>query len=332
MRRALALALLVLLVGLTWGRSGGKPRDPVLRIVPVPLALGDPGKAAHHLGRFRLEGAWQLASRSAGFGGYSTLLAMPDGMLLAFGDGGTFLRFAPPGHRLRTSTGGDLLQGYPMAKTGRDVESATRDSRTGQVWLGLEGANAVIGLGADLRPIHRRQPAAISGWGENSGAEAMARLADGRFVLLREAFIGWTESRRHDAVVFAGDPALGETSGPQPYHFVFEGAAGFSPTDMTQLPDGRLLILMRRLVWPMPQRFAGRLAIADPAEISPGGVWKASTVARIASSLPVDNFEGIAVVPGPGGRLTVWIISDDNFSSFQRTVLWKLSVDPRRLR
>lgn len=327
MRRSIAFAVLILLASLTWGRSPGIERDPGLAVRYVPLAVQPWADPAYHLGQFRLDGAWQMASQSAGFGSYSALLAMPDGSLLALSDSGTYLRFMPPGREPVEFVKGSIRVGRPGDKADRDIESAARDPETGDVWLGLEGMNSLARLGPDLRVQHKVRPGAISRWGRNSGTEAMARLADGRFVLLREGFKGRFEDRRHDAVIFEGDP----TSGAKSQHFVFDGPAGFSPTDMTQLPDGRLLILMRRLVWPMPQRFAGRLAIADPADIRPGQVWKTREVARIASSLPVDNFEGIAVVPASDGRLTVWIISDDNFSRLQRTILWKLSVDPRQL-
>ncbi|GGC04043.1 hypothetical protein GCM10011494_23110 [Novosphingobium endophyticum] len=328
MRRSIALAFLTLLVGLTWARSPEPARDRGQSFAYVPLAVPPWADAEYHLGAFSLDGAWQMASRSYGFGSYSALLAMPDRTLLALSDNGTYLRFTPPGAERGRFETGEIKVGKFRSKEQRDIESAARDPRTGQLWLGLEGSNAVIRLAPGLDVLGKARPRAISRWGSNSGAEAMARLADGRFVLLREAADDWLAKWRHDAVVFEGDP----TAGAKSWHFVFDGPAGFSPTDMTQMPDGRLLILMRRLVWPMPQRFAGRLVLADPADIRPGKVWKAREVARIASSLPVDNFEGLAVVPSRDGRLTVWIISDDNFSRLQRTVLWKLSVDPRRLR
>ena len=113
--------------------------------------------------------------------------------------------------------------------------------------------------------------------------------------------------------------------------FTFAGSREFSPTDMAQLPDGRVLILMRRLVWPFPLRFACRIVIADPAAIRAGAVWQGTEVAKLSSSLPVDNFEGLAIEPRGGGRVTVWLISDDNHAATQRTLLWKLAVDPARL-
>ncbi|HMP56033.1 MAG TPA: esterase-like activity of phytase family protein [Novosphingobium sp.] len=103
------------------------------------------------------------------------------------------------------------------------------------------------------------------------------------------------------------------------------------PTDAAQLPDGRVLVLLRRLVWPMPPRFAGSLAIGDPAAIRSGAVWRLREVAKLSSSLAVDNFEGLAVEPLDGGRIVVWLISDDNGAVSQRSLIWKLSVNPADL-
>ena len=155
---------------------------------------------------------------------------------------------------------------------------------------------------------------------------------DGRFIVLEEGFDGFLESRRHQALLFARDPLLGD----QPVQFAFAGDAAFSPTDMAQLPDGRVLILMRRLIWPFPLRFSGRIMIADPAAIRPGGVWRASEVAKLDAPLPVDNFEGIAIQPHSpddrkDGQVTVWLISDNNNAATQRTLLWKLVLHPARL-
>lgn len=331
-RRTIALLLLILLVGTTWGRSRLIQRDPVLSMTFRPIPVRDRADYQAHLGAFRFEAAWRMVSPSTNFGSYSALLAMPDRRFLAISDDGMFLRFAAPNDSRAGIVAGPILAGGKRDKSDRDIESATRDPHTGNIWIALEGTNAVYMLRSDLRTVRMRRPQAIAGWGVNSGPEAMTRMADGRFVLLREAFTGMLERQHHDAAIFEGDPTY---NGPMPpvrsWHFVFDGPAGFSPTDMAQMPDGRLLILMRRLIWPMPQRFAGRLAIGDPRDIRPGRVWKVRQVARLASSMPVDNFEGIAVVPGRNGRLTVWLISDDNFSALQSTVLWKLSVDPRQL-
>ena len=51
------------------------------------------------------------------------------------------------------------------------------------------------------------------------------------------------------------------------------------------------------------------------------GEWK------IEKPATVDNFEGLAALPGKNGVVRFYLISDDNFSSSQRTLLlafdWK---------
>ncbi|MDB5421700.1 MAG: hypothetical protein JWR59_1647, partial [Brevundimonas sp.] len=48
---------------------------------------------------------------------------------------------------------------------------------------------------------------------------------------------------------------------------------------------------------------------------------------ELRGPLTVDNFEGLAAVPKPDGGVRFYLISDDNFSSAQRTLLlafdWK---------
>jgi hypothetical protein len=215
---------------------------------------------------------------------------------------------------------------------GYDAEAATRDPATGRIWIAWESRNRISRHRPDFGPARTVAPPAMRDWGLNSGPEAMVRLADGRFVVLREGFDGLLGDRRHRALLFAGDPV---TAGP-PESFTFVGPVGFSPTDVAQLPDGRVLILLRRLLWPIPARFAGRIVLADPRAIEAGAIWRGVVVAKLSSSLPVDNFEGLAIEPPPDekmadGRVTVWLISDANSAATQRTLLWKLSVDPAEL-
>jgi hypothetical protein len=39
-----------------------------------------------------------------------------------------------------------------------------------------------------------------------------------------------------------------------------------------------------------------------------------------------DNFEGVAVRPGPNGETLIYIVSDDNFLPFQRAYLVMFSL------
>lgn len=325
------LALLLLLVGLaitTWFRSERVLIVPDDTLHFTALELPPEPVLAAHLGAFRLERAWQMKLASHLFGGYSALLPLPDARMLAISDGGRFLTFVPPGGPAYAPHYGTLLQAVRDDKRGVDAESAARDPKTGTIWLGMEFRNAVTRLSPNWVRNGTVAPRAMAHWGRNSGPEAMARLHDGRFLVLAEGAREWLWPRTHDGVLFAGDPLDDPDAATR---FTLEGPTGFVPVDMAQIPDGRVLILMRTLIWPIPEIFAGRIAIGDPAQIRKGGTWRVTEVARLASTLPVDNFEGMAVVPRKDGQLTVWLISDDNQTQLQRTLLWKLVVDPGQL-
>lgn len=332
-RRAFALLLLIMaLAPGTWVR-GAPPRPPdtfELAIHELPL----PSKAdlAPHLGAFRLKGIWQLESRHPEFGGFSALVMPIEGELLAFSDKGFMLAFSAP-DRTRSSAVrfGPVLATYSDRKQHRDIEAATFDQADGMLWLALENSNSIIrfrrSAAGGLHQPKQVAPGQMAGWGANSGPETLVRLGDGRFLALREGFDGTFEDRRHQALLFASDPV----ENPGGMELTMIGPEGFSPTDAAQLPDGRVLVLMRRLVWPFPARFAGRLAIGDPVRIRPGEPWQVTQVARLPSALPVDNFEGMAIEPRADGSVSVWLISDDNDAAFQRTLLWKLQLDPEDL-
>lgn len=334
MRRKIApkfalYAVLALLTALTWLRTEPPERERRFAIAFERQDLPPEAQLSPWLAPFRLEGAWIVRSRSVGFGGYSSLLALNDkGRFLAIGDLDGVMGFSAPDSPKRPLVSGKLLTGRFAKALSLDVEAATRDPATGTIWVATEGRNGIARLTPGLRGEDMVRPEAIAGWGVNQGTEAMARLQDGRFVLLREAFTGLLGRTTHDAVLFPGDPVRLPKAGR---HFTMVGPRDYKPTDMAQLPDGRVLVLFRRLVWPMPQRFAGRIAIGDPARIAPGKPWRLVTVARLSSGMPVDNFEGMAIVPQSSGRVAVWLISDDNMSNFQHTLLWKLTVDPREL-
>ena len=65
-------------------------------------------------------------------------------------------------------------------------------------------------------------------------------------------------------------------------------------------------VLLRRFI---NERNVIRVVILDKA-------WAKVDEMLIAAPLTTENFEGIGVVPGKGGRLRIYIICDDNFGIF----------------
>lgn len=315
------IAILLLALGLapgTWWRTILPPpsQEQVLRIEPIApqAAWRDPGP-------FRLAGAWRMSSPNEGFGGYSGLVMPAPGRLLAFSDRGYLADFAVPGGGGRPPRLGPVFARMALLKANRDIESATRDPATGRIWLGMEGRNAVVRF---LRGIPGssllRLPNEMRHWPSNTGPEALVRLADGRFLIACECDEGWKRRERHPALLFEGDPV--EPVGADPLTLILP--AGYRPTDMALLPDGRVLMLARRVAWPFPPRFTARLLLLDPSAIRPGVTLRVQLLAELAAPLPVDNMEALAVEQRANGELTAWLMSDDNEALTQRSVLLKL--------
>ena len=299
--------------GLVWRTPTGL-RDDVAVVRVTPLAARE-GVA----GRLTLTGAWELSSPHGWFGGFSALAAAGEGRLIAGSDRGWLLDIDIAGEVPRAIPASFRFVGERMS--GReeviDLESLARDSLSGTLWGGFEAENVVFRWApGGTRTI--RQPPEIAQWRQNSGPEAMTRLADGRFVMLAEGPMDDSDTV-HEALLFARDPAQVVKA----QAFRFRAEADYDPVDMTQLPDGRVLILLRRVEYTLPATFDTAIAIADPRAIRAGKAWQAQVIERMTGGVFADNFEGIAFVPDAAdpSRGAIWVIADDNFSVFQKSVL-----------
>ncbi|MFN2099404.1 esterase-like activity of phytase family protein [Altererythrobacter sp. MF3-039] len=271
------------------------------------------------IGRLEVVGAWELRSTNEHFGGFSALAALDDRTLLAASDRARRMELTLP-----------LTTAIPSAKLGyfgpnptrikrlSDLESLAHDPGSGTLWATYENLNTLerVDFGGSRRTVTL---SAMADWPSRSGAEASERLADGSFLIIGEA----AERRGSPALLYPGDPL---TSG-NPASFRFSGLNGFSPTGATLLRDGRILVLVRRFRFGIPPRFDGALVIADPTEIAPGKILQGEVVARLESPFPMDNYEGIAAISESDGSQSIWLISDDNFMRWQRTLLIQLRWD-----
>ena len=316
--------LLIVAVGLapgTWVRTtdwGEPDLRQIFVVESLPFHRTALGSAVE------VAGAWRLSSPNANFSGYSALLAMGDGTLLALSDHARSLRFSPPDAVRQQPVRIDYLNPFVNAeKRLLDLESATRDPATGRLWAAYELGNHIERYDRAFRQTGRVRPVEMRRWPSNDGPEAMVRLADGRFVVLSEGSPRWFAADL-PGLLFPGDPL----EGGKPRPFRFRGPEDFLPVDMAQLPDGRVLILLRAVRWGLPPRFESKLVVTDPAAIAPGQLWPWREVAHLAEPLPMDNYEGLAIEPADDGRLVLWLISDDNRVRFQRTLLLKLLWRP----
>jgi hypothetical protein len=202
----------------------------------------------------------------------------------------------------------------------------TVDPATGQTWVGFERANEIWRYtpGMAHGEAHAA-PKAMADWAPNGGAESLVRLADGGFIAISETDPwphGKNKGKGRAAIRFAGDPTAHPRAG---FAFSFLPPSGFDPSDVTLLPDGRLLVLTRR--FRLPFEFSSKLVVVDPAAIRPGALVRGREIATLAKPLIHDNFEGIAVTR-EGNATILWIVSDDNQLFLQRSLLLKFRLEP----
>ncbi|MEA3029388.1 MAG: hypothetical protein QOG13_713 [Sphingomonadales bacterium] len=293
------------------------PEEAALRFDAVALDQSDP--ARRRLGALIFLEGWRISSDSPRFGGISAL-HVERGEAIALSDAGTLFRFALP----RAAGAGRVLlvplpdgPGPATRKSNRDSESMWLEGPW--LWVGFEKHNMVWRYRrADLRPMAAARPEPMRRWSANAGPEAMARLADGRFLLLGE---GLNDGRgESDAVLFDGDPAEPATPASS---LRFRRVPGYRVTDAALLPDGRLLILSRRFAW--FEGLSAVLSVADVRGLTGGATIEGREIARLQPPLTLDNMEGLSVTV-ENGRTIVWLASDDNFFPLQRTLLLKFAL------
>lgn len=312
--RLIALALLVLaLAPGTWLRTPVTDRNSTaITVTALPFSAG--GK-----GGFVVEGVWQLSGKGERFGGYSAMGLLDDAATIRlFSDRGWLLTLPRPDLVEDAASQSSMRRlfptGIPMDQL-FDIESVTYDHAADRFWVGYEFRHTIYRYAGDGEPDGFLEPPFTRQWSDNGGIEAMARLESGEFLLLRES--------GGEGYLIDGDPVAGAR-----YRGFRAGyPEGYSPTDVAQLPDGRVLIILRRVAFANPV-FEAMLAIADPDQLGEEPFWQVTPLVQIEDILPRENYEAIAIDPKADGSVTVWLASDDNISVFQRSLLAKLHFTP----
>ena len=297
-------------------------QDADIKVKRVVLERSHPARV--RVGRLRFLGGISLTSTDPAFGGFSSLQVVGDRFTL-LSDGGNIVRFQlgrdwqPQSVTFANLPGGP---GTGWNKRDRDSESLTRDPATGQNWVGFERANAVWRYSADLARVERWvRPPSIRQWRENGGPETLLRLHDGQFLTIAEVARPGQDEALRDGIMFSGDPTLVPRAG---YRFFYKPTQGFRPVDATELPDGTLLIVERR--FSLPHQFSTRLLTIRPGAVQPGRIVAGQSIAALDAPLIHDNFEGVAAVR-EGSKTIIWVVSDDNRSFLQRSLLLKFGLE-----
>jgi len=300
-------AALVLLAALWPALATAEPRPVIVRAEPVEIGGGTLAEGV------TVAGAWELTSDDPAFGGLSGLWMGPEQIVLV----------SDRGHLLagRIAEGGDAPLGlavmHPLVdEAGRaltgDWSDAEGLARIGETFLvAFERDHRIMRMRADRRLAPAHRPADAYRLPGNAGMEGLAALPGNRLLAIAEG--------REDGAfpVWLIGPE-GTTRGSLP------ALTRHAVTGADLGPDG-LLYLSQRFYSPaegVSLRLL-RYALGDDGMPVPES---AETLAALDAGSGIDNMEGIAAVPGEGGGIDVWLVSDDNFNPAQRTLLLRLKI------
>ncbi|MCG8691432.1 MAG: esterase-like activity of phytase family protein [Minwuiales bacterium] len=316
MLRLFAAAILVVLQATA---ANGKPLE--LRTSKTYLDLENPSQPG--VDRFGYLGGINISSTDRNFGGLSGIALTPSGdRLIAVSDRGYWLTariVEDEKHRLvglDNAEFGPMLDdiGQPLERGWRDAE-AVELGAAGSIFVSFEREHRVWrydvrGSLFDARPVELEAPKALRDAPKNGGIEALAVLSDGRLLAMTEDFRDQNGDLKGWLMHLGGSVPI-----------ALRASGNYKPTDFAVLPNGDLLMVERHF------NHVGGLAIRvsriDAADIKPDGLLVSEEIAVLKPPMNIDNFEGIAAVPAPGGGTWVYLLSDDNFNAVQRTLLMK---------
>jgi hypothetical protein len=212
--------------------------------------------------------------------------------------------------------------GRPVTERGwYDSESIALDGE--RVYIGLERVNQVLRYDFSKGFTRARSeivplPPAAKRLPNNKGIEALVFVPKG--LPLAGTLIAISE-RGLDA---DGNLIAFLIGGPSAGQFSLRRTDNFDVSDAVLLPSGDLLVLERKF-----SLFSGvgiRIRRIALAAIAPGALVDGPTIFTADLGQEIDNMEGIDAHITPEGDTVLTLVSDDNFSLIQRTLLMQFTL------
>lgn len=308
------------------------PTAPVaIEVNARPIPSFDPRDRSHvRFGALEYRSGLVLTSSYSGFGGLSGLRLDRKGeRFIALSDKGTWFTGRIV-YRGRDMVGLEDVEaspilgpdGRPVAARGWfDTESIALDGDF--VYVGIERVNQLLrfdfaqgftrarGEVVPLPPAARHLP-------NNRGLEGLAFVPQG--LPLAGTLIALSErglDRSGNLIAFL-------IGGPQAGQFTIRRSDNFDISDAVLLPSRELLILERKFSW-----IGGigiRIRSLPLRSIAPGALVDGPAIFHADFGEEVDNMEGIDAHVTASGETVLTLVSDDNFSLLQRTLLLQFAM------
>jgi hypothetical protein len=303
--------------------------DITVTATAVPLDPADPAQTA--VDSLDYVAGFALDSTAPEWGGYSGMVLAADGStLLAVSDVGHWLKL-----NLKHDADGKLIgvgaarleplldeAGKPVtSKEWSDAEAITRTAdgsfvvafeRHHRLWRYASVDGVPSGPATAVAA-----PDEIGSLPENGGIEALTAIGSDGFVLIAESADAGQPSRLWVRAKERGDTWMAGT---------VERSDGFEPTDLSDQLDAYSLLLERK--YSEGEGPAARISIISPIETSEPK-FGAQHLAVLRLPLTVDNFEALGQRTTANGETLIYVMSDDNQSDKQRTLLLQFRMRPQ---
>ena len=332
-RRALAIAALSLALCLSASAETSlrQAEPPVaIEIATRPIAAFEPREPARtRFGPLTFRGGLSLTSSYRDFGGISSIRVGADGArFLAVTDKGRWLRgrIVYEGARPVGIADAEMApilgpDGKPLAaRRWYDTEALAEDG--GTVFVGIERVHRIVrfdygrsGLLARGTPI--AVPPAFARLPNNKSIECLVFVPKGA---LARTLMAISERGLDEAGNIRGF-LIG---GPSPGEFSVKRIGDFDVSDCAVTPGGDLLLLERSF-----STFQGvgmRIRRVPLGDVKPGATIDGAALIEADMGYQIDNMEGLSVHRAVDGALVLTLISDDNFSMLQRTLLLQFGL------
>jgi hypothetical protein len=291
------------------------------------------GRAQQTFGEFDFAGGLVLTSPNRQFGGLSGIDFRADGQsFLAISDTGYWFSGALERENGRLVGIRDAHWAPMLNAKGQPFGTKNRSDAEGLRLTTIDGREAAYVSFEQANELRLYRPK-----GDSPGALATARPEVVKFPRAGRKIVG---NRGLETVALAPvdgplagapvlvaerslDPARNHRAwivgGPLAGTFSVVRSGDYDVTDGAFLPNGDLLILERRVV--VPYGVGMRLRRLPGDRIRPGAVVDGPVVLEADMLSQIDNMEGLAVSTDEDGRARVTLVSDDNLSLLQRTLM-----------
>lgn len=307
------------------------PEQPVhpITITARPVKAFEPRSPDKtRFGSLIFRGGLVLTGNHPRFGGFSGLWRSPDGHdLVALTDNAFWLtaKARSEGGRIVAFEEAELApmlgaSGKPLHRS-RYFDTESLAIADGTAYVGVERTHDVLRFdwghdGVAARTQIVPVPREVKRLPSNKGLEAIAVVPAGH--ALAGAIVAVAERSGGE-----DEPTLGVILGRNHGLFQVVRHSGFDITDMAFLPGGDILLLER---WYRPLRGVGmRIRRIAGASLKAGAMLDGPYLIEADLGQEIDNMEGLAIHQ-EAGRTILTLISDDNFSFIQRTILLEFEL------